>query len=433
MSDKPLAAFSLSVANASSTPSAEVHALEHRPTVSTKRPRDDEDEDGVHRAHVKVEDAQASGAGGVAPPAATVAAVDVTDQGGATSTDAATIAPPLTSDHHCGGQPAGHASVTDDAPPPPPIPRSEHQFVPKCAHRHPLQRAARAAGGGTAEDEPLECDSCGMIILPADPRWSCHPCDFDLCELCLLGRSGGAAYLSLLATEEGKVRAARNELLAMEERARLAENKLAAAEKAAEGKASSASERRAAEARVLAAEERASAAAAEVARLEKEVVERRQRSKANLEKMYAAQKERDDTRALISVKEAEAEARISEQSSRADESARQVTAVRQQLACAFGDADALSGLALEEIEQLETLCYTGLGEIRKRRMTLNEAEERERRKSLDCAICLENPRAVAFAPCGHIACCKVCAANPTLDQCPLCKRGVGSKVNVFLP
>ena len=58
---------------------------------------------------------------------------------------------------------------------------------------------------------------------------------------------------------------------------------------AAEGKASSASERRAAEARVLAAEERASAAAAEVARLEKEVVERR-RSKANLEKMYAAQR-----------------------------------------------------------------------------------------------------------------------------------------------
>ena len=59
-------------------------------------------------------------------------------------------------------------------------------------------------------------------------------------------------------------------------------------------------------------EERARAAEAQVASLEREVTERRTRSKANLEKMYAARKERDaaqlerdEARAMISAAAAE--------------------------------------------------------------------------------------------------------------------------------
>ncbi len=117
------------------------------------------------------------------------------------------------------------------------------------------------------------------------------------------------------------------------------------------------------------------------------------------------------------------------------------------------------------MEQLETLCFAGLSKIRERRaqlaqvrvkvhtaldtppaehtpntaasachehsLTLAQDEERERQKRLDCAVCLSEPRAVAYVPCGHIACCRGCA--PKVDLCPLCKRSVGQRIPVYLP
>ena len=61
--------------------------------------------------------------------------------------------------------------------PPSLIPRSEYQFIPKCPHRHAMKRSPCAAGSAATDDEPLECDGCGTVIRPTDPRWSCFPCD----------------------------------------------------------------------------------------------------------------------------------------------------------------------------------------------------------------------------------------------------------------
>ena len=77
------------------------------------------------------------------------------------------------------------------------------------------------------------------------------------------------------------------------------------------------------------------------------------------------------------------------------------------------------------------MCLEGLGRVRARRVACAAEEERERSRRADCAVCLTAPRAVAFGPCGHIACCKGCA--PTLDVCPLCKKDVASRLPVFLP
>lgn len=328
-----------------------------------------------------------------------------------------------------------------DPDPGPLIPRSEFQFQPKCGHRHPLKRSPCAAGSAATDDEPLLCDgACGKEIRPSDPRWSCYPCDYDLCELCLLTRSGGAAYIGLLAAEERKVVAERNRVSELSERVRVAESKLAAAERAAKDKAGSvgqAAERRAAEAkaneaRVRDAEEKAAASEAEVARLQKEVVERRQRSKANLEKMYAAQKERDEARALVGqADEAHAQS-LAAQSLVTEEAQRQLGAARQQLACAFGDDEALAKMASrDELESLQTALLAGLQRINERCSVLSHQETVERTERANCAVCLTEMRAVAFAPCGHVACCRGC--SPKVDTCPLCKRGVGQRVNVFLP
>ena len=162
---------------------------------------------------------------------------------------------------------------------------AEVQSVPRCNHRHPLVRSRLA--------EPLDCDGeCQKQIPRGDALWSCGVCDFDLCEHCMIGRSGPAVYVGLLSAEEERSRAALAARAKAEERAWQAEGRLAQA-KRLDGKAAAASSAeggkrvedasRAAEARV--------AAEAEAARLGKEVGEVKDRSKVNLEKMFAARKE----------------------------------------------------------------------------------------------------------------------------------------------
>ncbi len=69
--------------------------------------------------------------------------------------------------------------------------------------------------------------------------------------------------------------------------------------------------------------------------------------------------------------------------------------------------------------------------IAARRESLAEAAATERQNSVACAICMAGTRAVAFAPCGHIACCGECAAK--VGACPLCKMGIMQRVPIFLP
>ena len=106
--------------------------------------------------------------------------------------------------------------------PTPILPRGELQFVPRCGHRHPLKRVLCAIGA--ASNEPLVCDGdCDRIIPNKDPRWSCLPCDFDICERCLLVQGGGGAYVGLLAAEEKVAAGLKAKLVAARKRADSAE------------------------------------------------------------------------------------------------------------------------------------------------------------------------------------------------------------------
>ena len=50
--------------------------------------------------------------------------------------------------------------------------------------------------------------------------------------------------------------------------------------------------------------------------------------------------------------------------------------------------------------------------------------------SLDCTICLENPKSMLFRPCKHVAVCSVC--SKTLKICPICRAQIDQIELIFI-
>ena len=110
----------------------------------------------------------------------------------------------------------------------------------------------------------------------------------------------------------------------------------------------------------------------------------------------------------------------------------QLAASRAELGRALGDEAALaSATSLAELEALQASLIGGLARLTQRTAELREREQSERLERLNCAVCLVEQRAVAYVPCGHVACCRTCA--PKMDTCPLCKAVVRTRVPVYLP
>lgn len=68
------------------------------------------------------------------------------------------------------------------------------------------------------------------------------------------------------------------------------------------------------------------------------------------------------------------------------------------------------------------------------------AEEKERllRDRLDgereqrlCVICQENEKCCLLLPCRHLCLCKECSRRPELKTCPLCRKPIRQKLDVF--
>jgi len=52
-----------------------------------------------------------------------------------------------------------------------------------------------------------------------------------------------------------------------------------------------------------------------------------------------------------------------------------------------------------------------------------------------CCICMENPKEIAFIPCGHRACCMKCSNDVIKSNnkiCPLCKTNIDSVLKVYV-
>jgi serine/threonine protein kinase len=48
----------------------------------------------------------------------------------------------------------------------------------------------------------------------------------------------------------------------------------------------------------------------------------------------------------------------------------------------------------------------------------------------ECVICLEGPRNIRFASCGHKAVCQTCSALPAIQKCPLCRVTITRRILV---
>ena len=104
------------------------------------------------------------------------------------------------------------------------------------------------------------------------------------------------------------------------------------------------------------------------------------------------------------------------------------------LACIYVHSTRVASLCVlagQSIVENVASLIGGLARLTQRTAELREREQSERLERLNCAVCLVEQRAVAYVPCGHVACCRTCA--PKMDTCPLCKAVVRTRVPVYLP
>lgn len=50
-----------------------------------------------------------------------------------------------------------------------------------------------------------------------------------------------------------------------------------------------------------------------------------------------------------------------------------------------------------------------------------------------CVVCMAKLAVIAFAPCGHLATCEVCAPRLSSRECPICRELIVQELHVFIP
>ena len=66
---------------------------------------------------------------------------------------------------------------------------------------------------------------------------------------------------------------------------------------------------------------------------------------------------------------------------------------------------------------------------------ISEAEYQTRREQeSQCVVCMNNPREVAFIPCGHIVYCQACGQHihgTQPNRCPTCRVPIQNLLRVY--
>ena len=91
----------------------------------------------------------------------------------------------------------------------------------------------------------------------------------------------------------------------------------------------------------------------------------------------------------------------------------------------------LKGMSVGALEELEAEVKEGLARIHKQKeKVLREQADTERDQRL-CVICQEKEKSTLLLPCRHLCLCKDCSRRSELDKCPLCRKGIDQKIDVF--
>ncbi|CAB3360253.1 Hypothetical predicted protein [Cloeon dipterum] len=57
-------------------------------------------------------------------------------------------------------------------------------------------------------------------------------------------------------------------------------------------------------------------------------------------------------------------------------------------------------------------------------------EKEKEENDLDCCICLDERRSIAFIPCKHMVCCATCSNSVT--NCPVCRNKISERITIYL-
>ena len=95
--------------------------------------------------------------------------------------------------------------------------------------------------------------------------------------------------------------------------------------------------------------------------------------------------------------------------------------------CCEGNESNLAKKSLAELNQMEDQVRGSLDRILKaKEVACNNMEE-----ARVCVICKVNPKSVLFLNCRHLCVCHECGHLDVLVQCPLCRKEIREKINVY--
>lgn len=87
---------------------------------------------------------------------------------------------------------------------------------------------------------------------------------------------------------------------------------------------------------------------------------------------------------------------------------------------------------LEDIDDLATELMSSLRQVEARRdVLLQKRRDQEEDKRL-CVVCLSVDKTVVLVPCLHLCVCTDCSNANALKLCPICRKPIDGKVNVFV-
>ncbi len=79
-----------------------------------------------------------------------------------------------------------------------------------------------------------------------------------------------------------------------------------------------------------------------------------------------------------------------------------------------------------ELEQQRLKAAQEKAEAAAKQLAAEKQRSEEERK---CVVCLERPKDLSFAPCGHTCCCVACGTE--LSVCPLCRAAITTRQRLF--
>lgn len=86
---------------------------------------------------------------------------------------------------------------------------------------------------------------------------------------------------------------------------------------------------------------------------------------------------------------------------------------------------------IEECEALEIKLKKALCAVEKRKNEIHLKEVENAKEQRLCVVCQSEPKSVVLFPCRHLCLCQECSEHDDLDQCPLCRRPIVQKINVY--